>query len=111
MSGNSRGNSAFAIGKAAAEVLGERLEDVLTATLSDMSRFGAEQQEQLQEFAREVMARAEQHQQQSRPAGGSVSDRKTDSEPVDLQATIDDLRAAIAGLRAELNAYKTRRAQ
>lgn len=103
----SPGENAFAIGKALVEVLGERLEDGFTSVASDLSRFSAEQQEQLQQFAREVLARAER---EAGSTGNATSGEESNSagEPVDLQATIDELRAAIAGLRAELNAYKVR---
>ena len=104
---------AFYVGRAFAEVLGERLEDTVTNTLSELGQLEAKQQEAMREFVEEVMARAEQNESQvssSTPTGSSTSStspsQKAQSSPEDVQAMIDELRASIASLRTELNAYK-----
>lgn len=104
MSDNSKYN-AFAIGKAFAEVLGERLEDTFSVALGELNKFSAEQREQLRQFTEEVMARADQ-QAGAATDGSADASSGGDAEAVDLQATIDELRASIASLRTELKAYK-----
>lgn len=98
---------AFAIGKAFAEVLSERLEDTVTVALGELNKFSSEQQEQVRQFTAEVMERA---QNQSQAGTTGVAEESANgtrvSEAVDLQATIDGLRASIASLRTEIKAYK-----
>ena len=102
---------AFAVGKAFAEVLSERLEDTFTVTLAELNKFGTEQREQLRQFTEEVMARAEK-QSQAGSSGATAESASVngDREAVDLQATIDELRASIASLRTELKTYKASKA-
>jgi uncharacterized small protein (DUF1192 family) len=93
---------AFFLGRALAEVLTETLEETLTSSLSELGKFDAEQREHLHQFIAKVQARAEQEVSQSTSntaAGGLDS-------PADLQEMIDELRAEIARLRAELQAYR-----
>ncbi len=90
---------AFFLGRAFAEVLGEKMEDTLTNLLSDLGKFDAEQRENLHQFIEEVQARASQQVNQSEPASQSG-----DSE--DLQEMIDELRAEIAHLKTELKNYR-----
>jgi uncharacterized small protein (DUF1192 family) len=94
---------AFIFGKAFAEVVTEKVEYTLTSILSDVGKFDAETKQRLEEFAKEVKARAESAKQSSNnPTTITVT---TDSS-VDLQELLDELRAEIARLKAELNTYR-----
>ncbi len=84
---------AFFIGRATAEVLNDRFEDALTDFLSALGKFDAEQREKLREFTAEVMAKARQEE-------------KTVTV-IDLQETLDNLRAEIARLKGELQLYRS----
>lgn len=94
-------------GKAFAEVLKEKVEEGLTDILSDLGKFDAERNQWFQEFTKEVQARADQAAAQasgsSQPITITIDD---DDEPVDLQEMIDNLRAEIASLKAELRQYR-----
>jgi hypothetical protein len=92
---------AFFLGRAFAEVLREKAEDTLTNALSELGKFDAEQRERLNQFMAEVQAKAEADisQGQTAVAGGGSSE--------DLQETLDELRAEIARLKAELKAYRS----
>ncbi len=99
---------AFFLGRAFAEVAGEKLEESLTNALSELGKFDAEQRENLRQFIEEVQARAERDVTQGNT---STSTTTTDNgSPVDLQETIDDLRAEIARLKAELKNYRSQKA-
>jgi cell division protein FtsB len=87
---------AFFMGRATAEVLTDRFEDAITDFLSALGKFDAEQREKLREFTAEVVAKAKQ-QEEAVP-------------PPDLQETLDNLRAEIAQLKAELQQYRSRNA-
>jgi hypothetical protein len=97
---------AFFLGRAVAQALNEQVEDALTNALSELGRFDAEQRERLRQFTEQVMERA------SSDAETTVRGRTTTtivpigSQPLDMQATIDELRAEIARLRAELQVYR-----
>ena len=93
---------AFFLGRALAEVLNEKIEDTLTNALTELGKFDAEQREHLREFLVEVEARA----QQDKEAQGTVVSNNGTESPADLQETIDDLRAEIARLKAELKNYR-----
>ena len=96
---------AFFFGRALAAVIYEKLEDTLTDTLSELGKFDAQQRERLRQFTEEVRTRAEQEQQGVQVSGAPyAADGLTTS--VDLQATIDELRAETARLRAELQLYR-----
>jgi predicted RNase H-like nuclease (RuvC/YqgF family) len=96
---------AFFFGRALAEVLSEKLEDAFTNTLSELGKFDAEQRERLRQFTEEVKARAEREAKDS-----TTTSRTTDSwhrdSPADLQEMLDQLRAEIASLKAQLNQYR-----
>ncbi|MEC4983147.1 MAG: hypothetical protein SAJ37_05965 [Oscillatoria sp. PMC 1068.18] len=106
---------AFFIGRAVAEVIGEKVEDSLTNVLSELGKFDAEQRENLRQFTEEVIARAERerslYDRGSQPtttataSTPSVSVRTESSS--DLQETIDELRAEIARMKSELNLYRS----
>lgn len=100
---------AFFVGRALAETINDRAEQVLTDSLSWLGKFDAEQREYFRQFAEEVMARAQQAEATAGqtasktsgvPFGGSGSDTE------DLQATIDTLRAEIAQVRVALQQYR-----
>ncbi len=99
---------AFFVGRALAEVLTEKLEFALTDALSELGKFDAEAREQARQFTEEVIERA------NRAAEAAGADdtspgvgQPSSAEPVDVQATIDELRAEIATLRTELQRYRS----
>jgi len=89
---------AFFIGRATAEVLTDRFEDAVTDFLSALGKFDAEQREILRQFTAEVLAKTNQQEQ------------ATSTNPPDLQETLDNLRAEIARLKAELQQYRSQNA-
>ncbi len=89
---------AFFIGRATAEVLTDRFEDAVTDFLSALGKFDAEQREILRQFTAEVLAKTNQQEQ------------ATNTNPPDLQETLDNLRAEIARLKAELQQYRSQNA-
>ncbi|WP_019506909.1 DUF6825 family protein [Pleurocapsa sp. PCC 7319] len=115
--------NAFFLGRALAEVLSEKLEESFTNVMSDLGKFDAEQREHLRQFIEEVEYRAQQ-------AAGNVSAPSSDvnntsnsnsssssssssinidintTNSDDLQAMLDQLRAEIATLRAELKKFR-----
>lgn len=97
---------AFLVGRAVAEVAGERLEHTLTDALSELGKFDAEAREHLRSFTQEVMERAERAGD-TVGSGGTTNAGQTGSGSMDVQATVDDLRAEIATLRTELQRYRT----
>ncbi|BDA40205.1 DUF6825 family protein [Candidatus Atelocyanobacterium thalassae] len=98
---NNSALNAFFLGRAFAEVLGEKIEESLTNTLSELSKLGAEQEENLNDFIQEIKIRAKNNLTQDDPSNITVNDFSS----IDLQETIDDLRAEIARLKAELKNY------
>ena len=92
---------AFFLGRAFAEVLGEKIEESLTNTLSELSKLSVEQRENLDDFFQEIQTRAKQNLTQDDSNNITVNDFSS----IDLQETIDDLRAEIARLKAELRNY------
>jgi len=102
---------AFFVGRAAAEVINERMEGAFTDALSELGKLDAELKEHMRSFTTEVMERAERG---ASSAGGSgtyttptTGTGQTSSEPLDLQAMIDELRAEIAVLRTELQRHRS----
>ncbi len=100
---------AFFVGRAAAEVLTERLENAFTDALSELGKFDAELREQMRQFTDEVMERANRTADSAGAGGTTTTVGQTGSEPVDVQAMIDELRAEIALLRTELQRYRSSR--
>jgi hypothetical protein len=92
---------AFYLGRAAVELLSESAERTLTDALSELGKFDAEQRLRIREFSTEVEQRAERF-------GASPGVMATVANPPsgDLQAAIDDLRAEMAEVRAELQRYR-----
>lgn len=97
--------NAFFVGRAMAQALNEQVEDALTNALSELGKFDAEQRERLRNFTEQVLEKArrdaETAMQGRTPSGSSPFGEQSG----DLQATIDELRAEIARLRAELKLY------
>lgn len=98
--------NAFFVGRAVAEIVNEQLENALTDTLSELGKFDAEQRERLRHFTQEVVERANR---QAEAYGTSTSTTATpgSSQSNDVQATIDDIRAEIALLRAQLQRHRS----
>jgi hypothetical protein len=92
---------AFFIGRATAEAVIDRIEETVTDTLSALSKFDAEQREQVRIFVESVLEKAEQQK-------GNVTTEDSDIDPDELQETIDNLRAEIAQLKSELQQYRDR---
>ncbi len=98
----------FFIGRALAEGLYEQFENVFTQTLSELGKCDAQQREKLRQFAQQVVEKASQEAQ----ATGNMSNSTTtmgnssSTKPVDLQETIDELRAEVAQVRSELQSYR-----
>ena len=97
---------AFFVGRAAAEVLGEKLEIALTDALSELGKFDAEAREQLRQFTLQVMERANR-EAETTTVSRTTTTRATPSQSVDEQAMIDELRAEIALLRTELQRHRS----
>ncbi|BAU05055.1 MULTISPECIES: DUF6825 family protein [Fischerella] len=100
---------AFFVGRAVAEVITERLENALTDTLSEVGKLDAELREQLRQFTEEVMERANRAADAVDTGKSTTGFGQTGTDPVDLQAMIDELRAEIAFLRTELQRYRSSR--
>ena len=98
---------AFFVGRAAAEILNEKFENALTDALSELGKFDAEAREQLRQFTTEVMERANREAESVTLGRTTTAIVPRDSQAVDLQAMIDELRAEIALLRAQLQSYRS----
>ena len=127
--------NAFFFGRALAEVMSEKLEETFTSTMSDLGKFDAEQRENLRQFMEEVQLRAERAAGNTYTTPTSYSNNNasttttttttttattdtsnsststviidtSSSNPDDLQAMLDRLRAEIATLRAELKKHR-----
>ncbi|NEQ68232.1 MAG: hypothetical protein F6J86_16645 [Symploca sp. SIO1B1] len=97
---------AFFVGRAIAQAINEQVENTLTNALSELGKFDAEQRERLRQFTEQVIARAEMEVETTTANGTTSNAGATASKPVDLQETIDELRAEIARLRNELKLYR-----
>lgn len=97
---------AFFVGRALAQALNEQVEDALTNALSELGKFEAEQRERLRQFTDKVMETAQSEAETAMLRRTTTDIVPLGSQPVDLQATIDELRAEIARLRAELQLYR-----
>lgn len=98
---------AFFVGRAVAEILNEQLENALTDALSELGKFDAEQRERWRQFTQEVMERANREAETVSVARSTTVTVPKGSETVDVQIMIDELRAEIALLRAELQRYRS----
>jgi polyhydroxyalkanoate synthesis regulator phasin len=95
--------NSFFLGRALAESLNDKLGETLTYTLSELGKINAEQGEKLRQFTQEVIDRAAR---ESTNAGGNTTTVSSTGQTVDVQETIDDLRAEIARLRAEIQNHR-----
>lgn len=95
---------AFFLGRALAEVLSEKVEESFTNALSELGKFDAETRENLRQLIEEVQARAQK--QASQTTYTDTTSVGYNSSQEDLQETIDELRAKIARLKAELKNYR-----
>jgi polyhydroxyalkanoate synthesis regulator phasin len=95
--------NSFFLGRALAESLNDKLGETLTYTLSELGKINAEQGEKLRQFTQEVIDRAAR---ESTNAGGNTTTVSATGQTVDVQETIDDLRAEIARLRAEIQNHR-----
>ena len=75
---------AFFIGRALATIVGERVEQAMTDSLSALGRFDAEQRENLRQFTEEVMERARREEETSGQAAPS-----TDAAPYPAAESAD----------------------
>jgi len=98
---------AFFVGRAMAEMLNEQFENTLTDALSELGKFDAEQRERLRLFTEEVMERANREAEVVTVGRTTTVIVPPGSQSVDTQAMIDELRAEIALLRAELQRYRS----
>jgi predicted RNase H-like nuclease (RuvC/YqgF family) len=98
---------AFFVGRAIAQSVNEELENALTNALSELGKFDAEQRERLRQFTEQVLERANREAEAATMGRTTTTLVNQGTQPVDLQATIDELRAEIARLRAELQRYRS----
>jgi len=102
---------AFFIGRAAADMVFEGLEESLTDVLSEVGKFESEQREKLRAFTENVIERA--NQQEVRAAEDLADAVNAAQQPTGateesgLQEIIDGLRAEVAQLRSELQRYRS----
>jgi polyhydroxyalkanoate synthesis regulator phasin len=95
--------NSFFVGRALAQSLNDKLGETLTYTLSELGKINAEQGEKLRNFTQEVIDRAAR---ETANAGGHTTTVSANGRAVDVQETIDDLRAEIARLRAEIQRHR-----
>ncbi len=101
---------AFFVGRAIAEGIYEQLESMITNTLSGVGKFDAEQRENLRSFIEKALEKAAQEAQAENNSSNNDSLSSPDSQPKDLQAIIDDLRAEVAQARADIQKHRSRSA-
>lgn len=97
---------AFFVGRAVAEILSEKLEVALTDALSELGKFDAEAREELRAFTQQVIERANREAEAAN-VGHTTGGTTTPAQQVDTQAMIDELRAEIAFLRAEIQRHRS----
>jgi polyhydroxyalkanoate synthesis regulator phasin len=95
--------NSFFVGRALAQALNDKLGETLTYSLSELGKINAEQGEKLKQFTKEVIDRAAR---ETTNAGGNTSTVTADGAPIDIQQTVDELRAEIARLRAEIQQHR-----
>jgi polyhydroxyalkanoate synthesis regulator phasin len=88
---------AFFVGRALADSVREQAENSFASALGELSKFDAEQRVNLRNFTEQVLSRAQQDATVQAPAS------------VDLQETIDNLRAEVAQLRDRLREIRDSR--
>jgi hypothetical protein len=95
--------NSFFVGRALAQSINDKLGEAATHALSELSKFDAEQGEKLRQFTQEVLERAARETGKTSGYTATVDDR---GNSIDIQETIDDLRAEIARLRVEIQKYR-----
>jgi polyhydroxyalkanoate synthesis regulator phasin len=95
--------NSFFVGRALAQALNDKLGETLTYSLSELGKINAEQGEKLRQFTQEVIDRAAR---ETANAGGNTITVTADGESIDIQQTVDELRAEIARLRAEIQQHR-----
>lgn len=95
--------NSFFVGRALAQALNDKLGETLTYSLSELGKINAEQGEKLRQFTQDVLDRAAR---ETNNAGGNTTTVTADGQHVDIQQTVDELRAEIARLRAEIQQYR-----
>ena len=99
---------AFFLGRAVAEGIYEQLGKLFSDVITEISKFDAEQREKMRQFSEKAIERADREAQkeiEERPTYSSTT--ATSTQPKDLQAIIDELRAEVAQTRAELQRYRS----
>ncbi|MBD1907080.1 hypothetical protein NDI37_04370 [Funiculus sociatus GB2-A5] len=99
---------AFFVGRAVAEAVNEQVENALTNAFSEIGKFDAEQRESLRQFTIKVTERSDAQMETVMRGRTTTTIVPQGSQPVDLQATIDELRAEVARFRSELQRYRSR---
>jgi hypothetical protein len=97
---------AFFVGRALAKAINEQVEDALTNTLSELGKFDAEQRERLRQFTEQVMTNANREAETATQGRTNTTTEPVGQQSGDVQAMIDDLRAEIALLRAEIQKHR-----
>jgi polyhydroxyalkanoate synthesis regulator phasin len=95
--------NSFFVGRALAQALNDKVGETLTYSLSELGKINAEQGEKLRQFTQEVIDRAAR---ETTNAGGNTSTVTADGASIDIQQTVDELRAEIARLRAEIQQHR-----
>ena len=102
-------NQALVYGRVFAEVLKEKVETSLTDVLSDLGKLDAERNKWFKDLSDEFQNRAAQELQRTPGTSNKpVTINIDDDDTPDLQEVIDNLRAEIASLKAELREYRDR---
>ncbi len=96
--------NAFFLGRALAEGINEQVEAAVSSALSEVGKFDAEQRENFRNFTEQVQARAQQDASQT--GSTTTASGSTAVSSIDLQETIDELRAEVAQLRTTLQAHR-----
>lgn len=91
---------AFFVGRALADSVREQVENSVASAIGELSKFDAEQRVNLRNFTEQVLSRAQQDVTIQAPTAS-----------VDLQETIDNLRAEVAQLRDKLREIRDSRGQ
>jgi polyhydroxyalkanoate synthesis regulator phasin len=91
---------AFFVGRALADSVREQVENTVASALGELSKFDADQRVNLRNFTEQVLSRAQQDVTTQAPMAS-----------VDLQETIDNLRAEVAQLRDKLREIRDSRGQ
>jgi polyhydroxyalkanoate synthesis regulator phasin len=91
---------AFFVGRALADSVREQVENTVASAIGELSKFDADQRVNLRNFTEQVLSRAQQDVTTQVPMAS-----------VDLQETIDNLRAEVAQLRDKLREIRDSRGQ